>query len=64
MYGLLHCRSVFSLGDGTATVPELVERAARFGYRALALTDIESLAGQVELHHAARKHGLHAITGV
>ena len=64
MYGLLHCRSAFSLGDGTATVPELVERAARFGYRALALTDIESLAGQVELHHAARKHGLHAITGV
>ena len=50
MYALLHCKSVYSLGDGTASVPELVERAARLGYRALALTDVESLAGQIELH--------------
>ena len=64
MYALLHCKSVYSLGDGTASVPELVERAARLGYRALALTDVESLAGQIELHCAAKAHGLHAITGV
>lgn len=64
MYALLHCKSVYSLGDGTASVPDLVERAARLGYRACALTDVESLAGQIELHHAARMHGLHAITGV
>ena len=64
MYALLHGRSFHSLGDGTASVAALVDRVAGLGFRALALTDVETLAGQIEFHHAARARGLQPITGV
>jgi DNA-directed DNA polymerase III PolC len=60
----LHVKSEFSAGYGTASVEALVRRAARLGYSALALTDVENLYGHVRLHHAARAHGIKAITGV
>ncbi|WAS91110.1 PHP domain-containing protein [Nannocystis punicea] len=61
---LLHVKSEYSLGQGTATPSELVRRAVEYGYSALALTDVETLAGQVEFHHAARAWGIRAIAGV
>jgi DNA-directed DNA polymerase III PolC len=61
---LLHTKSAYSIGYGTARVGELLHRAARLEYPAVALTDIENLYGQVELHHAARALGVRAITGV
>lgn len=64
MFAALHVKSEYSLGQGTATPTELVRRAAEYGYSALALTDVETLAGQVEFHHAARAWGLRAIAGV
>jgi DNA polymerase III subunit alpha len=64
MFAPLHVRSDRSPGDGTASVLELVRRAAAQGFPALALTDVENLYGQVEFHHAARAHGVRAITGV
>jgi DNA-directed DNA polymerase III PolC len=64
MLAPLHVKSDFSAGYGTASVEELVRRAAELGYPALALTDVENLYGQVRLHHAARAHGIKAITGV
>ncbi|PCC68504.1 DNA polymerase-3 subunit alpha [Nannocystis exedens] len=64
MFAALHVKSEYSLGHGTATPTELVRRAAEYGYSALALTDVETLAGQVEFHHAARAYGLRAIGGV
>jgi DNA polymerase-3 subunit alpha/error-prone DNA polymerase len=60
----LHLKSTGSLGCGTATVAEIVDRASRDGLRALAITDVESLHLQVELHHRARALGIRPITGV
>lgn len=64
LYAPLHLKSHYSLGVGTASPQALVERAAGLGIRALALTDLENLYGQVEFHHACRERGLRPITGV
>lgn len=61
---LLHTKSHFSLGDGCASVGDLVDRAAQLGHSALALTDVETMSGQVQFHHAARVRGIKPITGV
>src|SRR5690606_39007860 len=42
---------------------ELVERAAALGYRALAITDRNTLAGVVRAHAAAKEIGLPLIVG-
>lgn len=59
----LNVHSAFSLLDGAASVEALVRRAAEFGYPAIALTDHQSVAGIVELHRAARRHGIRPIAG-
>ncbi len=64
MFVPLHTKSAFSLGYGTASVDELVRRTAELGYRALALTDVENLYGQIQFHYAAQHYGIKAITGV
>ena len=43
----LRAKSYYSFGYGSASPEALVQRAAALGYSALALTDIESLAGQL-----------------
>ncbi|WP_019021929.1 error-prone DNA polymerase [Thioalkalivibrio sp. ALE23] len=55
--------SNFSFLRGASHPEELVERAAALGYRALALTDIASLAGLVRAHEAAQRTGVHLIAG-
>ncbi|SNT21896.1 error-prone DNA polymerase [Noviherbaspirillum humi] len=62
-YAELHCLSNFTFLRGASHPEELVERAQRLGYRALALTDECSLAGVVRAHVEARKSGLHLIIG-
>ncbi len=62
-YAELHCLSNFSFLRGASHPAELVARAARLGYRALALTDECSLAGIVRAHVAAREHGLPLLVG-
>ncbi len=64
MFVPLHVKSDYSFGFGTASVDELVEQAAAVGYTALALTDIETLCGQVRFHHRCRAVGLHPVTGI
>jgi DNA-directed DNA polymerase III PolC len=64
MFVPLHTKSEHSPGYGTASVDELLRGAARFGYPAMALTDVENFYGQVKFHHAARALGIKAITGV
>ena len=44
MFVPLHTKSHFSLGYGTASIEELVDRAAALGYPALALTDLDGHA--------------------
>ena len=62
-YAELGAVSNFSFLRGASHPEELVERAARLGYSALALTDECSLAGVVRAHSAARACGLHLIVG-
>ncbi len=53
-YAELHCRSNFSFLTGASHPAELIERAHRLGYAALAITDECSLSGVVRAHVAAR----------
>ena len=62
-YAELQVTSNFSFLRGASHPEEMVERAAELGYRALALTDRNTLAGVVRAHQAARRTGLHFIPG-
>jgi len=62
-YVELHCISNFSFLRGASHPEELVSRAAKLGYRALAITDECSLAGIVRAHTAARACQLKLIIG-
>jgi error-prone DNA polymerase len=63
MYAELHCKTNFSFLEGASHPDELVCRAAELGYRALAITDRNSLAGVVRAHGAAKDQGLKLIVG-
>lgn len=62
-YAELHCLSNFSFLRGASHPEELVERAKKLGYSALAITDECSLAGVVRAHHAAKEHKLQLVIG-
>src|SRR3954451_4937202 len=54
-YVELHCKTNFSFLEGASHPDELVARAAQLGYAALAITDVNSLAGVVRAHAAAQQ---------
>ncbi|MBK1630984.1 error-prone DNA polymerase [Thiohalocapsa halophila] len=62
-YAELYCRSCFSFLSAASQPQELVRTAARLGYRALAITDLCSLAGVVRAHEEARSLGLKLLIG-
>jgi error-prone DNA polymerase len=62
-YAELHCLSNYSFLRGASHPHELVERAARLGYKALAITDECSLAGVVKAHVAARELDIQLLIG-
>jgi error-prone DNA polymerase len=62
-YVELHCKTNFSFLEGASHAEELVERAAELGYRGLAVTDRNSLAGAVRAHIAAKECGLPLVIG-
>jgi error-prone DNA polymerase len=62
-YAELHCLSNFSFLRGASHAKELVGRAARLGYSALAVTDECSLAGIVRAHVAAKEENVKLIVG-
>src|SRR5580692_2426943 len=62
-YAELHCCTNFSFLEGASHPDELANRAAELGYRALAITDRDSLAGVVRAHVAAKKAGLKLVIG-
>jgi error-prone DNA polymerase len=63
-YAELHCLSNFSFLRGASHAEELVARARRLGYAALAITDECSFAGSVRAHLAARDMALKLIHGI
>lgn len=62
-YAELHCKTNFSFLEGASHPDELACRAAELGYRALAITDRNSLAGVVRAHGAAKQTQLKLLIG-
>lgn len=62
-YAELFCRSNFTFLHGASHAEELVARAAKLGYSALAITDECSLAGVVRANAEAKKAKLPLIIG-
>jgi len=59
----LRTRSAFSFLEGSALPEDLVERAAEFGYPALAMGDRDGLYGAPRFYHGAERAGIRAIVG-
>ena len=59
----LHCHSHYSLLDGAATIPRLLDRAKDHGMNALALTDHGNLHGALQFYQAAKARGINPIIG-
>lgn len=62
-YAELQCKTNFSFLRGASHPDELVTRAVELGYTALAITDLNSLAGVVRAHVAARPTRLKLLIG-
>jgi error-prone DNA polymerase len=62
-YTELHITSNFSFLRGGSHPHELVEQAAAMGYKEIAITDHNTLAGVVRAHVAAKKAGIRLIIG-
>jgi error-prone DNA polymerase len=62
-YAELHCHSAFSFREGASTPLELVLQARQLGYRALALTDHDGLAGAMEFARTANEWEIQPIIG-
>ncbi|GHE42714.1 error-prone DNA polymerase 2 [Sphingobacterium griseoflavum] len=59
----LQVTSNFTFLRGASHPEELVEQAAALGYKTIAITDRNSLAGMVRAHVAAKKKGVRLIVG-
>jgi len=64
MFTHLHLHSEYSLLDGLARIPQLMERARELGQEAIGLTDHGALYGVVPFYKEARASGLKPIIGV
>jgi error-prone DNA polymerase len=62
-YAELDVKTNFSFLRGASHADELVYRAAEMGYRAIAVTDFNSLAGAVRMHEAAKEVKLKLLVG-
>ncbi len=62
-YVELHAHSCWSLREGASSSDEMVDRAIRLGYGAMAITDHDNLYGAMEYAKAAHERGLRPITG-
>jgi error-prone DNA polymerase len=62
-YAELHCKTNFSFLEGASHAEELAATVRTLGYRALAVTDRDSLAGVVRAHVAAKEQGIKLIVG-
>lgn len=60
----LHTHSHYSLLDGLAKIPDLVNRAVELGMTSLALTDHGTLYGAIEFYQACKKAGIKPVLGV
>jgi DNA polymerase-3 subunit alpha len=59
----LHNHSDYSILDGAITVSRLVEKTAKLGMHAVAITDHGNMFGAIEFYQKARKAGIKPIIG-
>ncbi|KFB67603.1 DNA polymerase III subunit alpha [Candidatus Accumulibacter vicinus] len=59
----LRLHSEYSITDGIVRLDDAVDRAARYGMPALALTDLANLFGLVKFYSSARSRGIKPIFG-
>jgi DNA polymerase III subunit alpha len=59
----LHVHSDYSVLDGLATVPRILDRCSEFGMDACALTDHGNLFGAISFYTAAKDRGIKPIIG-
>lgn len=59
----LHCHTHYSLLDGAAKIPDLVQKARELGMPALAITDHGNLYGAIEFYRTATAAGIKPIIG-
>jgi error-prone DNA polymerase len=62
-YAEVHCLTNFSFLEGASHADELAARAGELGYRAIAVTDRNTLAGAVRMHTAAKTAGVKLLVG-
>jgi len=62
-YAELDVTSNFSFLRGASHPDEMVYRAAELGHRAIAITDLNTLAGVVRAHEAAKQSGVKLLIG-
>ncbi len=62
-YAELHVTSNFTFLTGASHPDELVQRAAALGLEAVAITDVNTLAGIVRAHVAAKEAGIQLVVG-
>ncbi|MGH9072972.1 MAG: DNA polymerase III subunit alpha [Acidimicrobiales bacterium] len=63
-YAELHLHTNYSLLEGASHPEELIDRAAAFGYHALAVTDRDNLCGALVFARACRARGIQPVIGV
>ncbi len=64
MFTHLHLHTEYSLLDGLARIPQLMERAQELGQEAIALTDHGVLYGVVPFYKEAKARGVKPIIGI
>lgn len=59
----LHTHTAYSLLDGEATIPKLMDRAKKLGQNAIAITDHGNMYGVIDFYESALNHGIKPIIG-
>jgi len=64
MFTHLHLHTEYSLLDGLSRIPDVMDRVAALGQRAVAMTDHGALYGAIDFYREARARGLQPIIGL
>ena len=59
----LHTHTAYSLLDGEATIPKLMDRAKELGQNSIAITDHGNMYGVIDFYESALSHGIKPIIG-
>jgi len=59
----LHTHTEYSILDGLSKIPDLINRAKKFGQEALAITDHGNMYGHIVFYNACKEANLKAIIG-